>query len=69
MESSADPYGTFLSELGDLSAGLTAHGIAVTWPEPFSPWRTGIIGAAALALAFVYSLLRYLQRFFLFLRR
>jgi len=66
MESSADPYGTFLSELGDLSAGLTAHGIAVTWPEPFSPWRTGIIGAAALALAFVYSLLRYLQRFFLF---
>ncbi len=66
MDSSADPYGTFLSELGDLSAGLTAHGIAVTWPEPFSPCRTGIIGAAALALAFVYSLLRYLQRFFLF---
>jgi len=66
MESSADPYGTFLGELGDLSAGLTAHGIAVTWPEPFSPWKTGITGAAALALAFVYSLLRYLQRFFLF---
>ncbi|MBL3540173.1 DUF5693 family protein [Aminivibrio sp.] len=66
MESSADPYGTFLGELGDLAAGLSAHGIAVTWPEPFSPWRTGIIGAAALALAFVYSLLRYLQRFFLF---
>ena len=64
MESSADPYGTFLEEVGDLSSGLAAHGIRVEWPEPFSPWRTGIIGALALSLAFVYSLLRYLQRFF-----
>ncbi len=66
MESSADPYGTFLGELGNLAAGLSAHGIAVSWPEPFSPWRTGLAGAAALALAFVYSLLQYLRRFFLF---
>lgn len=64
MESSADPYGTFLEEVGDLSSGLAAHGIRVEWPEPFSPWRTGMAGALALSLAFVYSLLRYLQRFF-----
>ncbi len=64
MESTADPYNTFLGELEGLTSGLRAHGIPVAWPVPFAPWKTGIIGAAALALAFVYSLLRYLQRFF-----
>ncbi|MGI6252502.1 MAG: DUF5693 family protein [Aminivibrio sp.] len=65
MEYGADPYGTFLNELRTLSGSLEAYGKAVEWPEPYSPWRTGITGAFALALAFVYSTLRYLQRLFL----
>lgn len=65
MEASADPYDAFSAELFNLTKGLSSHGIAPSWPEPFAPWRPGVIGAAALALAFVYSALRYLQRLFL----
>lgn len=65
MEASPDPYDTFLTELYSLAKGLSSHGIVPAWPEPFAPWRPGIVGAAALALAFVYSSLRYLQRLFL----
>lgn len=65
MEYGSDPYGVFLNELGALAGGMAAHGTAPAWPEPYAPWRTGIVGAAALALAFVYSVLRYLQRLFL----
>ncbi|NLK19336.1 MAG: hypothetical protein GX310_06055 [Synergistaceae bacterium] len=65
MEYGADPYGVFLSEVRALAAGMAAHGITPSWPAPYEPWRTGVVGAAALALAFVHSALRYLQRLFL----
>ncbi len=64
LEASENPLGAFVSEVDDLAATLSAHGIALAWPSPLAPWKTGIFGALALSLAFVYSLLRYLQRFF-----
>ncbi len=66
LEASENPLEAFLSEVNGLASTLKSHGIALAWPSPFAPWKTGLIGALALSLAFVYSLLRYLQRFFLF---
>ena len=65
LEASEHPLEVFLSEMEGLAATLRAHGITLAWPAPFVPWKTGLFGALALSLAFVYSLLRYLQRFFL----
>ncbi len=65
LEASDAPFDQFNEELLHLSSGLSASGAELRWPEPFQPWRTGFGGALALALAFVFSMLRFLQRFFL----
>ena len=64
MEASDAPFERFIEELRTLASGITASGAQLRWPEPFQPWRTGFVGALALALAFVFSMLRFLQRFF-----
>jgi len=64
MEASDAPFERFVEELRYLASGISASGAQLRWPEPFQPWRTGFVGAVALALAFVFSMLRFLQRFF-----
>ncbi|GAB1428356.1 DUF5693 family protein [Aminivibrio sp.] len=69
LETSENPLEAFLSEIDGLASTLRSHGITLAWPSPFAPWKTGLTGALALSLALVYSLLRYLQRFFLFRKK
>ncbi len=64
MDASNTPFERFIEELRHLASGITASGAHLRWPEPFQPWSTGFVGAIALALAFVFSTLRFLQRFF-----
>ncbi len=64
IEAADDSYTRFLLELGALSGSLADQGYAIGWPKPFAPWRQGFVGAVALALAFVFTSLRYLRRWF-----
>lgn len=64
IEAADDSYTRFLLELGALSGSLSDQGYTIGWPKPFAPWRQGFAGAVALALAFVFTSLRYLRRWF-----
>lgn len=63
VEVSSSQFDSFQNELHYLASAISSTGVALRWPEPFQPWRTGIMGALALALALVFTALRYLQRF------
>ena len=64
MEASPNPLETLLKEVEDLARDLSGYGVRLAWGEPLVPWNNGAAGAVALATAFLYSLLRYLRRFF-----
>ncbi|MDI9371288.1 MAG: hypothetical protein GX181_08650 [Synergistaceae bacterium] len=63
IEVSSGQFDFFQQELHLLASNISSSGVALSWPEPYQPWRTGVLGALALSLALVFTALRFLQRF------